>query len=230
LFEKFEKKLQSLFSGDEDDPVYSLNDLIASIAKLKTSILNYEQFVFSLCGVDEVQIENLKASRQQVLEDKNMADSSEKALVLETIQLGIQTLEYVVVFFFNVLFSKKQMKQRNNMLKHEHKYSDFEFKKLSNIFLFNQKFFALAFRPALEYGAIGSSFLSYFVHKIDLISYTLFYEINYSCQKCKTKQNPKKIVSNINKTFYNFCFDCSKQDNYENDDTILNDDDISDTE
>ncbi|RNA30690.1 hypothetical protein BpHYR1_001974 [Brachionus plicatilis] len=44
------------------------------------------------------------------------------------------------------------------------------------------------------------------------------------------RQNPKKIVSNKSKTFYNFCFDCSKQDNFENDDTILNDDDISDTE
>ncbi|RNA41463.1 hypothetical protein BpHYR1_045090 [Brachionus plicatilis] len=90
LYEKFEKKLQLLYSGDNDDPAYSLNDLIASIVELKASILNYEQFVFGQCGENETQIKNLEASRQQVLEDKNVVDSGEKELVLETIQLGIQ--------------------------------------------------------------------------------------------------------------------------------------------
>lgn len=90
LYEKFEKKLQLLYSSDDDDPVYSLNDLIATIVELKASILNYEQFVLSICGVDETQIKNLEASQQQMLEDKNLVDSSEKALVLETIKLGIK--------------------------------------------------------------------------------------------------------------------------------------------
>ncbi|RNA44682.1 hypothetical protein BpHYR1_053710 [Brachionus plicatilis] len=108
LYEKFEKRLQILYTDDNDDPVYSLNELIKSIVELKECISNYEQFVHSICSVDEAEIKNLEASRKHVEEDKKAVEPNEKALVLETLSLGIQAKQQQL----NKIKQIKQVKDR----------------------------------------------------------------------------------------------------------------------
>jgi hypothetical protein len=59
LYENFETKIKNLYSND-DDPLFCLNEVIASINDLKACIIEYETFIMSLCKIDEKFIESLE--------------------------------------------------------------------------------------------------------------------------------------------------------------------------
>jgi hypothetical protein len=70
LYENFEKKVQNLYSID-DDPLFCLNEVIASIKDLKTCIIEYETFITSLCKIDEKFIESLEKQLNEFEKEPN---------------------------------------------------------------------------------------------------------------------------------------------------------------
>ncbi|CAF0718762.1 unnamed protein product [Brachionus calyciflorus] len=87
LYEIFETKLQALYSID-DDPIFLLNDSIASLKHLKTFVLEYETFVQSLCKIDVSSIKNLEKNLLEIENDSKMKE--EKKIVYDTLLLSIE--------------------------------------------------------------------------------------------------------------------------------------------
>jgi hypothetical protein len=99
LFEKFEKKVKNLYSND-DDPLFCLNEVIASINDLKTCIIEYETFIISLCQIDEKRLKEFEKepNKNQIIKDTLILPIEGKQRELEKVKEISITREKITNF------------------------------------------------------------------------------------------------------------------------------------
>ena len=84
LFENFEKKVNSLYD-DNDDLLFCLNQVIASINDLQACITEYERFVQSLSKIDEAFIDSLERNLGEFEKEPN-----NNQMIANTLRLTIE--------------------------------------------------------------------------------------------------------------------------------------------